>query len=110
MQGAVLSDEEQSKADGRLADPRGPASGSTNAARKEDAGEDRAARRAPRRQRARAQLDTSVPSPCITVCQIDPKDDICIGCRRSIDEIRDWPILSAEEKRAVLALLPGRRS
>ncbi|WP_322096758.1 DUF1289 domain-containing protein [Pelagibius sp.] len=69
----------------------------------------RAARRARRRERARRVLDTSVPSPCITVCQIDPKSDTCIGCARTIDEIRDWPILSAEEKRAVLALLPERK-
>ena len=105
-----MSDGEQSKAGSRPAGPPGPGAGSETAAGKTGAGEDRAARRARRRQRARVKLDNSVPSPCITVCQIDPKDDTCIGCRRHIDEIRDWPILSAEEKRAVLALLPGRRS
>lgn len=70
--------------------------------------EERAARRERRRQRARAQLDNSVASPCILVCQLDPRNDLCIGCRRHIDEIRDWPVLSAAEKRAILASLPGR--
>ncbi|MGD1877717.1 MAG: DUF1289 domain-containing protein [Kiloniellaceae bacterium] len=62
-----------------------------------------------RRARPRRVFDTSVPSPCIAVCQVDPKNDRCIGCLRHIDEIRDWPIMTAEQKRAVLAALPGRR-
>ncbi len=61
-----------------------------------------------RRRRAERVFDSSVPSPCISVCQIDDASGLCIGCRRSLDEIRDWPILTAEEKRALLARLPGR--
>lgn len=67
-----------------------------------------AERRARRRERPQRVFDSSVPSPCIAVCQVDPKTDLCIGCRRHIDEIRDWPILTAEQKRAILAALPGR--
>jgi len=67
-----------------------------------------------RRSRARAgrrpQFDTSVPSPCITVCQVDDATGCCIGCFRSIDEIREWPILSADEKRAVLARIAERKA
>lgn len=70
---------------------------------------ERRAERARRRARPRRVFDTSVPSPCIAVCQVDPASDLCIGCRRHIDEIRNWPIMSADEKRAVLAALPGRR-
>ena len=61
-----------------------------------------------RRSRPRRVFDTSVPSPCIAVCQIDPRTDLCIGCRRHLDEIRNWPVLTAEQKRAVLAQLPKR--
>ncbi|GAB4393774.1 MAG: hypothetical protein Tsb0032_14430 [Kiloniellaceae bacterium] len=61
-----------------------------------------------RRNRPQRVFDTSVPSPCIAVCQVDPKTSLCLGCRRHIDEIRNWPILSAEEKRAILAELPKR--
>jgi len=70
---------------------------------------DREARRERRRARPQRSFDTSVPSPCIAVCQVDPRSDLCIGCRRHIDEIREWPIMTAEQKRAVLAALPGRR-
>ncbi|MEM6985158.1 MAG: DUF1289 domain-containing protein [Pseudomonadota bacterium] len=61
-----------------------------------------------RRRRARPQIDNSVPSPCVAVCQLD-KDAICIGCQRSQDEIRDWIILSREEKLAVLERVALRR-
>ncbi len=62
------------------------------------------------RKRARAVVfDTSIPSPCIKVCQIDRATDFCLGCFRSIDEIRDWPILTLEQKTAVLARVAERR-
>ncbi len=66
--------------------------------------------RARRRPRRRREFDTSVPSPCITVCQVDDATGCCIGCYRSIDEIREWPILSADEKRAVLARIDERKA
>jgi uncharacterized protein len=62
------------------------------------------------RPRRRPEFDTSVPSPCITVCQVDDATGCCIGCYRSIDEIREWPILSADEKRAVLARIAERKA
>lgn len=62
-----------------------------------------------RRRRAARVFDTSVPSPCVSICQMDESGDRCIGCLRTLDEIRDWPILTAEEKRAVLALIESRR-
>ncbi len=61
-----------------------------------------------RRRRAARAFDHSVPSPCISVCQIDEASGLCIGCRRSLDEIRDWPILTAEEKRSLLGQLDQR--
>ena len=67
-------------------------------------------RRARRRPRRILELDTSVPSPCISVCQIENATGCCIGCFRSIDEIREWPILSAEQKRAALARIAERKA
>jgi len=58
-------------------------------------------RRVTRRARAPRQIDTSVPSPCKSLCQIDKADQTCLGCQRTLDEIRDWMIMTAEEKRAV---------
>lgn len=62
------------------------------------------------RIRRRREFDTSVPSPCISVCQVDDATGCCIGCYRSIDEIREWPILSADEKRAVLARIAEHKA
>lgn len=62
-----------------------------------------------RRKRPQRVFDNSVPSPCIAVCQVDPRTNLCLGCRRHIDEIRNWPILTAEQKRAVLAEVAKRQ-
>ena len=44
-------------------------------------------------------------SPCIGVCRLDPRTQICVGCGRTIAEIAAWPSLSAEERRAIVARL-----
>ena len=66
-----------------------------------------------KRRRGRAArrrvFDTSVPSPCISVCQVDDATGQCIGCYRTIDEIRDWPIMTAEEKTDVLGRIAARK-
>ena len=67
-------------------------------------------RRANRRRGAdaRREPDTTVPSPCKQVCAIDKIDASCTGCKRTLDEIRDWMIMTADEKRAVWAALESR--
>jgi len=49
------------------------------------------------------------PSPCVNVCRMNPERQLCEGCFRTLDEIAAWANLRADEKRAVLARLPGRR-
>lgn len=71
--------------------------------------DDRATRRRRRLEERRRLYDTSIPSPCISVCQIGP-DDRCIGCYRTITEIRDWPIMTAAEKTTTLARIAERKS
>ncbi len=39
-------------------------------------------------------------SPCIRVCHLD-LDDACTGCRRTLDEIRRWSVMSSAERIAV---------
>ena len=51
-----------------------------------------------------------VPSPCNNVCRMNPDIGLCEGCLRTLDEIAAWSSLSNDEKRAVLARLPARRS
>ena len=46
-------------------------------------------------------------SPCIQVCTLDAAQ-MCIGCRRTLEEIANWGRMSAAEQREVIAELPGR--
>ena len=48
------------------------------------------------------------PSPCNRVCRIDARTGWCLGCRRTLGEIADWPMLSAREKQALLDALETR--
>jgi predicted Fe-S protein YdhL (DUF1289 family) len=49
-----------------------------------------------------------IESPCILVCSIDSRTGFCFGCGRTRDEIASWIVLSAAERRAVMATLPAR--
>ncbi|MBE9540132.1 MAG: DUF1289 domain-containing protein [Proteobacteria bacterium] len=40
-------------------------------------------------------------SPCISVCVLN-MDDICMGCYRSAEEVTDWFMASAQQKRDIL--------
>lgn len=62
-----------------------------------------------RRRQARPLIDYSVPSPCIGVCWLNDQSGWCEGCLRSGDEIRDWMIMSRDEKLALLTTLEERR-
>jgi predicted Fe-S protein YdhL (DUF1289 family) len=45
--------------------------------------------------------DQEPQSPCISVCLLDDKD-ICTGCFRSADDITDWFMATADQKRDML--------
>lgn len=47
-----------------------------------------------------AQSDP-LPSPCISVCKMDEPRHFCIGCLRSLQELRDWGSASSERRRAI---------
>ena len=49
-------------------------------------------------------------SPCIKVCQMDPQRGLCLGCRRTLDEIARWAALSDPERERIMAELPSRGS
>lgn len=51
-----------------------------------------------------------VPSPCIQVCRIDPRTGICVGCRRTMDEIAAWPTLDRAGKERVLREIAEREN
>jgi predicted Fe-S protein YdhL (DUF1289 family) len=49
-----------------------------------------------------------IVSPCINICEIDPKTNICMGCGRTMKEISNWINLSVEEKKKLLLELKKR--
>lgn len=51
--------------------------------------------------------DKGVASPCNSICTLND-DDICIGCYRSADEIRNWSFLDNEQKLDVLIICGER--
>ncbi len=53
-------------------------------------------------------MTTTVPSPCISICQMSPKTGLCVGCLRTIDEIANWSILPDDEKLKILRLVGVR--
>ena len=67
--------------------------------------------RTKKRRRARrgpALIDTTVESPCLSVCRFDG-EPYCVGCFRNADEIREWMIMTREQKLQVLSRLPERK-
>ncbi|MEP2781414.1 MAG: DUF1289 domain-containing protein [Pseudoruegeria sp.] len=49
-----------------------------------------------------------IQSPCIQICVIHPKERICTGCLRSIDEISQWSLISTQARAEIMAELPNR--
>tara|TARA_B110001450_G_C17277149_1_gene341982 strand:- start:303 stop:503 length:201 start_codon:yes stop_codon:yes gene_type:complete len=40
-----------------------------------------------------------VKSPCIKICKIDYESGLCIGCKRTIEEITDWSMFDDLQKK-----------
>ena len=49
-----------------------------------------------------------IESPCKKICVVHPESRLCIGCLRSLDEIRDWSRMTDAERTQITAELPGR--
>jgi hypothetical protein len=50
-----------------------------------------------------------VMSPCIGICTIDRKSNLCLGCKRTIPEIGRWQMLDDVERQKILDELPKRK-
>ncbi|HAK52876.1 MAG TPA: DUF1289 domain-containing protein [Gammaproteobacteria bacterium] len=51
---------------------------------------------------------TNVASPCIRICTLN-KDDLCIGCLRTLDEISRWSSANSEQRLHILESIAERR-
>ena len=49
-------------------------------------------------------------SPCVMVCIVDSKSGYCLGCFRTMKEIRDWVESSNLEKELILDKVKERRA
>ena len=50
----------------------------------------------------------SKETPCIAVCMMDPRTNLCFGCGRTLPEIARWHRMETAERLAVMATLPAR--
>lgn len=50
---------------------------------------------------AAREVASDVPSPCISICRMDPANGFCEGCLRTIAEIAAWSRMDDAEKRGV---------
>ena len=54
-------------------------------------------------------LASNMPSPCISVCQMDPADGVCLGCHRTRAEIAAWASMGEADQLKLLDTLSERR-
>jgi len=54
-------------------------------------------------------IETTVPSPCVDICRLDERG-LCVGCRRTIGEIAEWPLAGEARRREILRELTLRNS
>lgn len=51
----------------------------------------------------------ALASPCIGICSMDQVSGLCLGCYRTIDEIRAWRDMPDADKRQLLELVQERQ-
>ncbi len=51
-----------------------------------------------------------VASPCIGVCTVDDATGFCLGCYRSLDEIKGWWDMNPADQKNLLAALEERQA
>jgi predicted Fe-S protein YdhL (DUF1289 family) len=54
-------------------------------------------------------IPAAAPSPCIDICRLDSQG-LCVGCRRTLDEITEWPGASEARRREILRGLQLRKT
>ena len=55
-----------------------------------------------------SDIDSAAQSPCIRNCCLDD-DHTCLGCFRSLEEIKEWGIVDKHRRRIILQNAKNRR-
>ena len=61
-----------------------------------------------RAQQVLASDSVHVPSPCVSVCVVNPNTELCEGCLRKLDEVAAWGQMSSAKQREVWKLIQAR--
>ncbi|WP_083633871.1 DUF1289 domain-containing protein [Rhodoferax antarcticus] len=54
------------------------------------------------------KYDKGVPSPCMSVCQMDDDTALCQGCLRTLGEIGQWGNVDDKQRRAIWQAIEAR--
>ncbi|MFM0515004.1 DUF1289 domain-containing protein [Paraburkholderia sp. RL17-373-BIF-A] len=52
----------------------------------------------------------AVKSPCIDACAFDGKTKLCVGCFRTLNEIRAWKKMTGHRRHQVINDRPRRQA
>ena len=55
-------------------------------------------------------VEPKLPSPCVSICQMDPQDGVCLGCYRTRAEIAAWRSMDQDDQSVLLDILRDRRA
>lgn len=53
-------------------------------------------------------MTSTMETPCVAVCMMDPKTKMCLGCGRTLPEIARWRRMETAERHAIMDTLPQR--
>ncbi len=51
-----------------------------------------------------------IQSPCIGVCTVDDSTGMCLGCYRTVDEIKGWWDMNPKDQKNLLIALEERQT
>jgi len=52
---------------------------------------------------------SGVPSPCVSICELNERDSSCKGCLRTLAEIAAWGQLGDADKLVIWARIEARQ-
>lgn len=61
-----------------------------------------------RAQQVLASDSVHVPSPCVSICVVNPNTGLCEGCLRTLNEVAAWGQLPSAQQREVWQLIQAR--
>lgn len=54
------------------------------------------------------RIKPEIETPCINICRMDAENRYCIGCFRTLEEIKGWSQMTDAERAAIMAQLESR--